>query len=203
MNKRILLGAGLVFLLLFFSAQSYHTLAAPQAQLTVFPTPTPGPDGRIIYIAQEQDTVWRIAAISGITTDQFRKLNPLMLNDIIIPGQSYLIGYAGPSAGGATAGPLPTQPILTPSPTPSPGWGILCVLLYNDLNGDSMRQEAEPSIPGGEISVSNRLGTVSLTAETPSGGDATTIVEANPSRKGLYLLRAGPARGIPDQRGSS
>ncbi len=184
MNKRILPGASLVLLILLISAQSYHTLAAPQAQLTVFPTPTPGPDGRIIYIAQEQDTVWRIAAISGISVDEFRKLNPSLVNDIIIAGHSYLIGYAGPSGGVPTAGPLPTQAIVTPSATPSPGWGILCVLLYNDLNGDSMRQESEPSIPGGEISVSNRLGSVNLTAETPSGGVATTIVEPTPQERG-------------------
>jgi hypothetical protein len=65
-----------------------------------------------------------------------------------------------------------------------PGWGILCVLLYNDINGDSMRQETEASIPGGEISVSNRLGTVSLTAETPSGGIAATIVDPTPQESG-------------------
>jgi hypothetical protein len=165
-------------------AQSYRTLAAPSAQLTVFPTPTPGPDGKIIYIAQENDTVWRIAAISGITVDEFRKLNPLLKNDIIIPGESYLIGYAGPSGPTAVPGVIPTQAPVTPSPTPPPGWGILCVLLYNDLNGDSMRQEAEPSIPGGEISISNRLGSVSLTAETPSGGIATNIQNPTPEERG-------------------
>jgi len=47
-----------------------------------------------------------------------------------------------------------------------------------------MRQEAEPSIPGGEISVSNRLGTVSLTGQTPSGGIATNIVNPTPQERG-------------------
>jgi hypothetical protein len=159
-------------------------MAAPQAQQTVFPTPTPGPDGKIIYIAQEGDSVWRIAAISGMTAPKFRELNPFITNDIIVPGQAYLLGYAGPSGGSPTAGPAPTQPIVTPSPTSSPGWGILCVLLYNDLNGDSLRQETEPSIPNGEISVSNRLGTVSLTAKTPSGGADTTIVNPTPQERG-------------------
>jgi hypothetical protein len=184
MYKKYLFAASLIGIILLIFAQSYHTLAAPMAQLTVFPTPTPGPDGKIIYIAQENDTVWRIAAISGLTVDEFRKLNPQLVNDIIIPGQSYLIGYAGPVAGAPTAGPLPTQAAVTPSPTPSPGWGILCVLLYNDLNGDSMRQETEPSISGGEISISNRLGTVSLTAETPSGGLAATIQNPTPQERG-------------------
>jgi hypothetical protein len=170
--------------MLFAFSQSYRTLAAPQAQYTYPPTPTPGPDGRIIYIAQENDSVWVIAAKYGLSADEFRKLNPFITNDIIIPGQSYLLGYAGPSGGTPTAGPAPTQAIVTPSPTSSPGWGILCVLLYNDLNGDSMRQETEPSIPDGEISVSNRLGTVSLTAQTPSGGADTTIVNPTPQESG-------------------
>ncbi len=188
MNKRILLGASLIMLALVISAQSYHTLAAPLAaplaQLTVFPTPTPGPDGKIIYIVQPNDTLWRISAITGVKIETIRDLNNLGVNDAIIPGDRLLIGYAGPSSGAPTAGVIPTQAVLTPSLTPSPGWGILCVLLYNDLNGDSMRQESEPSIPGGEISVSNRLGSVSLTAETPSGGVATTIVNPTPQERG-------------------
>jgi hypothetical protein len=184
MNKRILLGAGLVLLILLVSAQSYRTLAAPQAQLTVFPTPTPGPDGKIIYIVQLNDTLWRISAITGVKIDTIRSLNNLGVNDTIIPGDKLLIGFAGPSGGAPTAGVIPTQAILTPSPTPAPGWGILCVLLYNDLNGDSMRQETEPSIPGGEISVSNRSGSVSLTAQTPSGGVNTTKVNPTPQERG-------------------
>jgi LysM repeat protein len=188
MNKRILLGASLIMLALVISAQSYHTLAAPLAaplaQLTVFPTPTPGPDGKIIYIVQPNDTLWRISAITGVKIETIRDLNNLGVNDAIIPGDRLLIGYAGPASGAPTAGVIPTQAVLTPSLTPSPGWGILCVLLYNDLNGDSMRQESEPSIPGGEISVSNRLGSVSLTAETPSGGVATTIVNPTPQERG-------------------
>ncbi len=184
MNKRFLLIASFLTLLLVFSSQSIHTMAAPKAQLTVFPTPTPGPDGKIIYIVQPNDTLWRISAISGVSIETIRELNNLGVNDTILPGTKMLLGYAGPSGGAATAGPMPTQPVLTPSPTSSPGWGILCVLLYNDINGDSMRQESESSIPGGEISVSNRLGTVSLTEQTPAGGIATNIVDPTPQESG-------------------
>ncbi len=170
MYRRIMPSASLIIFLLLGLTQGYRTLAAPQAQLTVFPTPTPGPDGKISYIVQPNDTLWRISAITGVKIETIRELNNLGVNDMIIPGDRLLIGYAGPAPGAVTQGPAPTRPIATPSSTSLPGWGILCVLLYNDLNGDSMRQETEPSIPGGEISVSNRLGTVSLTAETPSGG---------------------------------
>jgi hypothetical protein len=184
MKKHILLGASLVLISLLILGQSYRTQAAPLAQLTVFPTPTPGPDGKIIYIVQPNDTLWRISAITGVKIETIRSLNNLGVNDAIIPGDKLLIGYAGPAGGAPTAGVIPTQAILTPSATPAPGWGILCVLLYNDLNGDSMRQETEPSIPGGEISVSNRSGSVSLTAQTPSGGVNTTKLNPTPQERG-------------------
>jgi hypothetical protein len=188
MNRRIYPAAVFLLLILLASTLSYRTQAAPQAQLTVFPTPTPGPDGKIIYIVQPNDTLWRISAITGVKIETIRELNNLGTSDAIIPGDRLLLGYAGPSGAVPTAGILPTQPIPTPSATASPGWGTLCVLLYNDVNGDSMRQETEPSIPGGEISVSNRLGTVSLTAETPSGGIATTIVNPTPQERGYICF---------------
>jgi hypothetical protein len=184
MNKRIILLSCFLVLILFVSSQSIRAIAAPQAQLTVFPTPTPGPDGKIIYIVQTNDTLWRISAITGVKIETIRELNNLGVNDTIIPGDKLLLGYAGPSGGTPTTGPSPTQANVTPSATPLPGWGVLCVLLYNDLNGDSMRQETEPSIPSGEISVNNRLGTVSLTAQTPAGGNDTTIVNATPQERG-------------------
>lgn len=184
MNRRVLFGACLLVLILLVSSISYLTLAAPQAQLNVYPTPTPGPDGRIIYIVQDGDSLWRIAAIMGLKDPQIlRDLNHIT-GDNVIPGQKLLIGYAGPAGGIVTQGPASSIPSPTPSPTASPGWGILCVLLYNDRNGDSMRQETEPSIPGGEISVSNRLGTVSLTGQTTSGGIATGIIDPTPQERG-------------------
>ncbi len=51
-----------------------------------------------------------------------------------------------------------------------------------------MRQETEPSIPGGEISVSNRLGTVSLTGQTLPGGIATNIYNPTPQERGYVCF---------------
>jgi len=184
MNRRIILISCFLVLVFIVCSQNIRTMAAPSAQLTVFPTPTPGPDGKIVYVVQTNDTLWRISAITGVKIETIRDLNNLGVNDTILPGARLLLGYAGPSGGTPTSGPAPTQANVTPSPTSLPGWGILCVLLYNDLNGDSIRQETESSIPGGEISVSNRLGTVSLTAQTPGGGNDTTIVNATPEERG-------------------
>ena len=47
--------------------------AEPYAQQ--FQTPTPGADGRIIYIVQSGDSCFRVAAINSITVETLRQLN--------------------------------------------------------------------------------------------------------------------------------
>jgi len=150
---------------------SLPAAAAPAAQYTAFPTPTPGPDGRIVYIAQENDSAWRIAAIFGIDLAVLRTLNKWGENPVIQPGNEVILGFAGPAATTPTLGPSPTTAALFPTETLPPGFGNLCVILYNDLNGDSERQELEPSIPGGALSVNNRAGNVSKAEDTVEGLD--------------------------------
>jgi LysM domain len=144
--------------------------AAPVYQLTPFPTPTPGPDGRIIYIVQPNDTLLRISLIAGISVDELRGLNNLTGENIIV-GQELLLGLGGPSQVTPTPGPSPTPTIVVPTPTTQPGSGTLCVLLYFDENGDSIRQEEEPSIEGSAISITGQSSQVSLTETTKSGLD--------------------------------
>lgn len=147
---------------------SAPALAAPNPQLTNFPTPTPGSDGRIIYIVQPGDTLWRIAAVAGISVADLRDLNFLDPDDIPIPGQELFLGLAGPAEGEPTQGPAVTQTPPAPTITPIPGNGTLCVLLFEDINGDSMRQEEEISLSGGAINISNRDGSISITVDTPA-----------------------------------
>jgi hypothetical protein len=150
--------------------------AAPLAQLTAFPTPTPGADGRIVYIVKSGDSLWRISAVAGIPIDELRALNNLGSAEVITPGQEILLGLGGPAVQAPTQGPPPTPTSEYPTPTPGTGTGTICVLLFEDFNGDSIRQEDEPSLPGGAISVNDRFGDVSLTADTPSGGISESIV---------------------------
>jgi hypothetical protein len=146
------------------------SMAAPPAQLTSFPTPTPGADGRIVYIVKSGDSLWRISAVAGIPIEEIRALNNLGSAEIITPGQEILLGLGGPAAEAPTQGPPPTPTSELPTPTPGIGTGTICVLLFEDINGDSIRQEDEPSLAGGAISVNDRFGDISLTADTPSGG---------------------------------
>lgn len=171
MNKSVLIWFSLagIVLLLTLLVVAVPTVAAPAPQYTAIASPTPGPDGRIIYIVQEGDTLWRIAAITGISLDELRRLNNLTAEDIIQPGERLLLGLGGPSEIPPTEGPPPTPTSDLPTPTPMIGTGILCISVFIDVNGDALRQEEELDLDAGAISISNRAGTVSL-SQGESGG---------------------------------
>ncbi len=145
--------------------------AAPAAQAPIF-TPTPLPDGRIIYIVKANDTLLSISLLTGVPVDTIKGLNNLT-SDTIFEGQELLLGLAGPPEVTITPGPTPTETPILPTPTLKPGIGDICVLLFNDVNGDSIRQEEEGSIPGGAISISNRAGSISESVTTGIGLEPT------------------------------
>jgi hypothetical protein len=63
------------------------------------------------------------------------------------------------------------------TPTPLPGWGILCVLLYHDQNGDAVHQFEEPALSGGAVSLSNASGSFSKTGETTGSAPGVCFEE--------------------------
>jgi len=142
-------------------------LAAPELQIPIY-TPTPGPDGRIIWVVKANDTLLSISIISGIPVEEIMAANNLA-DDTIFEGQQIVLGLGGPEEVTPTPGPTPTPTPLLPTPTPRPGFGNICIILFNDFNGDSIRQENEPSIPDGAISLGNKIGSVSETIPTGIG----------------------------------
>jgi hypothetical protein len=151
------------------SMKARQALAAPERQIPIY-TPTPLPDGRIIYTVKQGDSLLSISLVTGVPVDELRKLNNLS-GDTIYVGEQLLLGLAGPPQVTFTPGPSPTPTAFLPTPTAPPGTASLCVLLFNDENGDSVRQENEPVIPDGAISINNRTGSVSLTGKTVPGSD--------------------------------
>ena len=148
--------------------------ASPSVQ--EFPSPTPGPDGRILYTVQAGDSCFRIEALYGISVDQLRGLNPqLDDNCTLIVGDQLMLGIGGPAALSPTPGPSPTLAPPTITPTPPAGTTEICVLLYDDMNGDALRQETELGIADGAVSVSNTAGTFSETKTTISEIDPDTL----------------------------
>jgi hypothetical protein len=178
LGRALALGSGLVVLLLLLAGLNSPVRAASFFQLTPFLTPTPDADGKIFYIVQDSDTLWRIAAITGVTVDQLRALNKLGLDQAIVPGQKLLIGLGGPALGTQVPGSTqPAETAPTQTPTPLPGWGNLCVLLYHDQNGDSVHQYEEPALSGGAVSISNASGSFSKTGDTTGSAPGVCFEE--------------------------
>lgn len=157
--------AWIIYARLGFASIQYAQ-AAPDRQIPIY-TPTPGPDGRIIWVVKANDTLLSISIISGIPVEEIKSLNNLV-DDTIFEGQEIFLGLGGPEEVTPTPGPTPTPTQVLPTPTQRPGFGNMCIILFNDLNGDSIRQEEEPSIPDGAISIRG-AGSVSETVPTGVG----------------------------------
>lgn len=182
MKTRFILAASVLLTGLLILSMSYSALAAPPRQGVQFSTPTPGPDGRIIYIVKPGDTCTSIVLMTGITESYLRQTNNLNENCDLIEGQALVIGIGGPSLASPTTGPSPTaiQPALTAEPTQG-GSATVCVALFNDVNGDGLRQAdtdaydeyiaeaTEPIVIGGAISLTSLTGTYSQTLDTVVG----------------------------------
>ncbi|MFZ5909905.1 MAG: LysM peptidoglycan-binding domain-containing protein [Chloroflexota bacterium] len=174
MNAKRFLAVFLFLCLLLFFGVMAPAQASSSGQVQ-YATPTAGPDGRIIYIIQPGDSCTRISLLNGISIDELMALNP-QLGDctLIQEGQELMLGIGGPAAYSPTPGPSPTSAPPTLTPTPPPGTTEICVLLYDDVNGDALRQETELGIAGGAVSVSNSAGTYSETQVTVSAIDPDT-----------------------------
>src|SRR3990170_3925628 len=143
---------------------------APDAQ-TGFVTPTPGPDGRVVYVVKEGDDLWTIAALSGKTLEELMALNGIQPGDYIIPGMQLVLGFGGPVE--ATAGPG-AQPSPTSIPaTPTPAMNVPIRLNPGDVQ--YVEFGAQPSAalggdggPGGQRSP--LLGVVGLALLLAAGG---------------------------------
>lgn len=162
---------------LSFSAQAAEM---PQ-EIGQYQTPTPEPDGRIIYVAREGDTCSKIGYLHNIDVNQLRGLNPDLNDDcIVIAGQRLMIGVGGPGATPTITpgGPTPIPTVVEPTATPFAGTTEICVLLFDDVNGNAIREELELGLAGGAISVTNALGGYSQTRDSISEIDLDTLEPA-------------------------
>jgi hypothetical protein len=176
MNRRFLLTISLLAVFLAFFGLTLPAQASPPSQLAQFATPTPQPDGRIVYIVQEGDNCISIALKSGITLEQLYGQNPALNTDCsnLTAGMQLLLGMGGPAAFTPTPGPSPTPTIAPPSPTPFAGTTEVCILLYDDLNGNALREDTEPGLAGGQVSVTDINGAYSQTQSTVNEIDPDT-----------------------------
>ncbi len=142
---------------------------APALQApTAFLTPTPNANGNVIYVVQEGDTAWRIAAVAGISLEELYALNGLKSTDFLTPGMQLTLAKLSPTQ--PPAAETSASPTLTP--TPVGGTADICVLLFVDQNGNASLDEGEPPLSGGQVSVANTGGSVvgdESTTDDPEG----------------------------------
>lgn len=175
MNRRFFLTVSLVAVTLaFFFGLTLPAQASPPPQLPQYATPTPGPDGRIIYIVQAGDSCTSISLKAGISIELLLGQNPTLDCSLVVIGQSLLLGMGGPAAYTPTPGPSPTPTIAPPSPTPFAGTTEICILLYDDFNGNALRETTEFGLAGGEVSVTDINGAYSKTESTVNTIDPDT-----------------------------
>jgi len=164
----------LAFVLLGFSLTLLaKPVEAGEFSQASYQTPTPNADGQIIYTVREGDNCTIIYLLTGVPIDELIALNNLGQDCSVYESQQLILATVEPATS-TPPGPQPTATLGAPTPTPFDGNGELCVVLFEDLDGNQMRSETEFYLGGGVVSVNNRAGTYSETLETV-GGDPNII----------------------------
>lgn len=121
MKTKALLLVSSFLMLLGLAWISSGVQAAPGELQVAYPSPTPGPDGRIIYIVKTGDTCEQISLMYGVSLDYLRATNQLDANCSLREGQPLMIGVGGPSSASPTPGPSAVPTIALPTATPVAG----------------------------------------------------------------------------------
>lgn len=158
-------------ILLFSSA----LLSTPASAQVLYFTPTADAGGAIYYVVKSGDTCDSISLLNNIPLDTLRNLNALGFDEcrFLQVGQKLLLGTVPTAV--VTPGPSPTPTSILPTPEPVKGFGVICVYLYNDINGNAMAEEEETlntGIAGGQVSITHRGGDYANIGTTLSNGEA-------------------------------
>jgi len=173
-KTKILLHVSIFLIVLGVTWIASGAQAAPGVSRAAYPSPTPGTDGRIIYIVKAGDTCEQISLLYGVTQEYLRLTNQLDANCSLREGQKLMLGVGGPAAASPTPGASPSPTVSLPTATPGVGgMAEVCVLVYEDVNGNGLRQPTEKAISGAAISLTSLDGTYSNTLTTTINPDET------------------------------
>jgi hypothetical protein len=174
MKTKALLLVSVFLIFLGFAWISAGVQASPSEPQSAYPSPTPLADGRIIYMVKAGDTCEYISLMYGVTLDYLRTTNQLDTNCTLREGQQLILGLGSPSAASPTPGPSPSPTTALPTVTPGVGgMAQVCVLVYDDINGDGLRQPTEVAIAGAAVSLTSLDGGFSKTLTTAVNPDTT------------------------------
>lgn len=185
------------------------TVEQPQVPAT---TPTPRPDGSVVHIVVEGDTMFGLALKYNVGLDELRRLNAgTVINDFLGIGQEIIIS-PGPLGNAPTpVAPQPTEepttaPIVEPTPEvsipvpPAGDTAKLCLLAYFDANNDMFRQaeSGEMALPGAQITVVGTSGPIGAPYVTDGINEPHCIDSLAP---GTYVIRHTPPPGYKTDSG--
>ncbi len=168
--------------------------------------PTPLPDGTVIHVVVEGDTLFGIAITYNVDVEELRRLNANTLgpDDMLSIGQEIVIkGTGGPAPTATPAlSQTPTITEATPQVTatvavspgtsipaaPTQGMASLCVLAYEDANKDMLRQSAdgEMALPNAELTLVGTAGPIGAPYKTDGIREPYCFENLQP---GSYILR--------------
>lgn len=112
------------------------------------PTSTPDLEGYIYYIVQPNDSLWSIAARSGISLQDLLDLNDFEENSVVNPGDKILIGIVVPTITPTPDIPTPTLPPPPPTETPLVLRTAICMTAFDDTDRDGKLDETESLLAG-------------------------------------------------------
>lgn len=184
----------LVGLLFFAAPQMVNAGSLNQA---AYATPTPNADGEIIYTVQEGNSCTSIFLLTNVSIEQIIALNGLDENCTILPDQQLILATVAPATA-TPEGPTPTPTMSPPTPTPFNGNATVCVVLYEDLNGNQKRSDTEFYLAGGVANLNNREGTFSQSLDTLGGDPALYDVEDLPCFQNVPEGEYNLSMGIPN-----
>jgi len=121
----------------------------------VDPTSTPDPEGNIYYVVQPNDSLWSIAARSGISLQELLDLNEIEEDSVVNPGDQILIGHVDPPATPTSDIPTATLPPPPPTETPIPLRTAICMTAFDDINRDGAQDAGELLLAGVAFTVFN------------------------------------------------
>jgi hypothetical protein len=130
-------------------------LLPSMTQAQVDPTSTPDPEGNIYYVLQPNDSLWSIAARSGISLQELLDLNEIEEDAVVNPGDQILIGRVTPAATPTFDIPTPTLPPPLPTETQVPLRTAICMTAFDDINRDGTQDAGELLLTGVAFTVFN------------------------------------------------
>lgn len=129
------------------------------------PKSTPAPDGSVVHVVRSGETLIGIAVTYGVSLDDIRKLNNLK-GDTIYVGQSLVIKTASApepepteeESGEEEAAEQPTEE--APEVAEAGSTSTICVMSYEDGNGNGIREPEEAKLGGITFMLSDGINTV-------------------------------------------